>query len=133
MPVDGEQGYFDGIVKTNSISGDALRYFSESFGERFWRGLKAAVDGQIKKYIFLPSNRIEWIMVGKKRDYLIISEFYCSCEDFYINVVLRRSVKYCYHILAKKLAEALKSFEEIKVEDTKYERFMCEWRKIEDG
>ncbi|MEM2109671.1 MAG: hypothetical protein QW327_04205 [Candidatus Odinarchaeota archaeon] len=131
--VDDAEKYFSELARTRVLSLDALRFFSETFGERFWKALKAAVDGLIKKYVFTPSNRVEWIIVGKKRDYLLVSELYCGCEDFYINVVLRKNAIVCYHILARRIAEALGCFEEIKVEDNKYEKFMCEWRKIEDN
>ncbi len=125
--------YFKDITRRKCLTVQALKFFSENYGERFWKALKAVTDGLIKKYVFTPSNRVEWIIVGKKRDYLIVSELYCSCQDFYINVVLRKNAEICYHLLARRLAEALDCFEEIRVEDDKYEKFMCEWREIEDS
>ncbi len=125
--------YFAELAQRKVLTGRMLKFFSENFGERFWKALKAVADGLIKKYVFTPSNRVEWVIVGKKRDYLIVSELYCGCEDFYINVVLRKNTLICYHLLARKLAEALDCFEEIRVEDDKYEKFMCEWREIEDS
>ncbi|WEU40879.1 MAG: SWIM zinc finger family protein [Candidatus Odinarchaeum yellowstonii] len=125
--------YFKELADRKVLTLQMLKFFSEYYGERFWKALKAVVDGLIKKYVFTPSNRVEWIIIGKKRDYLIVSELYCSCQDFYMNVVLRKNAVICYHLLARRLAEALDCFEEIRVEDNKYEKFMCEWREIEDS
>ena len=132
MADDGGSVLFDELKRSRAFTGSLLRRFSEEFGERFWKALKAAVNGQVKRYVFQPSGRVEWVIVGKKRDYRLISDFYCGCDDFYLNVVVRKKNKYCYHIIAKVIAESIGTFETVTVEDSKYDIFMSEWDKIED-
>ncbi|MHA1348701.1 MAG: hypothetical protein ACTSQM_02950 [Candidatus Odinarchaeia archaeon] len=122
---------FSSIKRKKCISGDELVQLSSKYGERFWKALKAVVEGCVKKYVFKPSGRVEWIVVGVNRDYLIIPDFYCSCRDFYVNVVTRKKAKFCYHILAKFLAESLNLYHTYHVEDDKYEVLMKEWKAIE--
>ena len=67
-------------------------------------------DGRVKKYIFKPSGRVVWIVVGKRRDYIVMpSADFCSCEDFYFQF---NKGHLCYHIIAQKLAEATAVAEE---------------------
>lgn len=97
--------------------------------------LKKAVEvvnkGRVKKYIFRPSGRVVWIVVGKKRDYWIIPKLYCSCDDFYINVISRRKSSICYHLLAQALAEKIGNYEVFNVTDEEGERLEEEWRRIQ--
>ncbi|MHA1409628.1 MAG: hypothetical protein ACTSQY_04855 [Candidatus Odinarchaeia archaeon] len=127
-----DEKMFNKLREKRAFDGGLLKEFAERWGERFWRALKAIVDGQLKKYIFQPSGREAWVVVGKKRDYMIVADFYCNCEDFYLNVVIRKKTKYCYHILSKIIGEALGLFEIIKVEDEKYDMLMNEWKTIEE-
>ena len=53
---------------------------------------------------------------------------YCSCQDFYIKVVIQREINYCYHLLAKLLAESLSIYSEIRVEDERYFDLMDNWK-----
>ena len=84
----------------------------------------------VKKYVFEPSGRIVWIVVGRERDYQVLPEVnYCTCEDYYFRV-LDGEILLCYHLLAQKLAEALGKYEEIKESDSLYETLTAEWRFI---
>jgi predicted nucleic acid-binding Zn finger protein len=121
---------FDAIRIDKKISLDHMHYFFEEFDERFWRALQNVLERGVKKYIFVPSNRTAWIVVGNKRDYLIISDLYCSCEDFYLNVVVRKTAKMCYHLLSKVLATTFEDYEQITVEDDRYEQLMNDWKRI---
>ncbi|MHA1129224.1 MAG: hypothetical protein ACTSQI_10240 [Candidatus Helarchaeota archaeon] len=129
MDRDFEQ-IIDEIRKNQSLSLIHLQYLVDEFNDRFWRALRNLLSQGVKKYIFLPSNRIIWIVVGKTKDYLILSNLFCPCEDFYLNVVNRKSTKMCYHLLSKILAETLHFFEEIHVEDERYEELMKDWKKL---
>ncbi len=115
---------------TQSFSIPDLKYLVDEFDERFWRALLNMLAKNVKKYIFIPSNRVSWIVIGKSRDYLILSNLYCPCEDFYLNVVTRKTAKMCYHLLSKILAENLQFFEEIKVEDERYDELMKDWKQL---
>ncbi len=66
-------------------------------------------DGRVKKYIF--NDVVLWVVVGKERDYLVLPNIYCSCEDFYVRVVSRMEKKYCIHLIAQKIAEESKEYD----------------------
>ncbi len=119
------------IHANRCITGEALEQLAVNFGERLWKALRAITERKVTKYIFKPSNKQIWIVSGKNRDYLIISDFYCSCDDFYINVVIRKKSKICYHVLAKRLAEALNLYTCRNLPDNKYEKLMLELKNIE--
>jgi len=121
---------FDEIKNNKKISLDQLKILFEEFKERFWKALQIVLERSVKNYRFTPSNRIAWVVVGKKRDYLIISDLYCSCDDFYLNIVIRKTAKMCYHLLSKVLATALEYYEEIIVEDERYDQLMKDWKQI---
>ena len=119
------------IYAKKCITGENLEKLATNFGERLWKALKAITEKRVIKYIFKPSNKQIWIVSGKNRDYLVISDFYCSCDDFYLNVVIRKKNKVCYHILAKRLAEALDLYTSYNLSDDKYEKLMLKLKTIE--
>lgn len=111
------------------ISESDLDTLCRVFGQRFAKALETAKGKRVKKYIFKPSNRIVWIVVGKGRDYLImpIADF-CTCDDFYFRV-MDKQIHLCYHLIAQKLAEALEIFELYEEQDELYDVLMREWRE----
>ncbi|MCS7107946.1 MAG: hypothetical protein RMH77_04120 [Sulfolobales archaeon] len=56
-----------------------------------------------------------WIFNSRDRDYLIIPRMYCSCMDFELNVVIRKTKKYCYHLITQHIAEGRALFKELHV------------------
>jgi len=112
------------------LDGSHLNLLYETFGMRFAKAWEALKEGRIKKYVFKPSNRIVWIVVGKERDYLIIaSADFCMCDDFYFRV-LDQQIHLCYHLIAQKIAEALDWFDKIEERDELYNSLMNEWKKL---
>ncbi|MFQ6080098.1 MAG: hypothetical protein ACE5OW_00310 [Candidatus Bathyarchaeia archaeon] len=106
-----------------------LTQLSLAFGSRFDRAWEALREERIKKYVFKPSGRTVWIVVGKRRDYLIMPEAeFCSCEDFYFKF---DKGHLCYHIIAQKLAEATDRFDLIEDDDSFYDVLIKEWKAIE--
>lgn len=111
------------------LTGKNLTKLYETFGQRFTRAFEALTENRIKKYVFKPSGRVVWIVVGKERDYLIMPEAeFCSCDDFYFRV-LDKEVHLCYHLIAQKLARILEWHETIKEHDELYDSLMAEWKK----
>ena len=111
------------------LTGKNLTKLYEIFGQRFVKAFEALKEGRVKKYVFKPSSRTVWIVVGKERDYLIMPKAeFCSCDDFYFRV-LDKKVHLCYHLIAQKMANALEWFEKIEEQDTLYDSLMKEWRK----
>jgi predicted nucleic acid-binding Zn finger protein len=82
------------ILRNKAISGKELEELATKYGERFWRALKIVAEHRVKQYVFEPSLRTMWIVVGKEKDYLVLSDFYCSCKDFYLMQLLDRKTNY---------------------------------------
>jgi len=111
------------------LTGKNLTNLYEIFGQRFTRAFEALKENRVKKYVFKPSGRTVWIVVGRERDYLIMPEAeFCTCDDFYFRV-LDREVHLCYHLIAQKLAKNLDWYEAIDEHDELYESLMNEWKK----
>ena len=106
-----------------------LTRLSATFGSRFAKAWEAVKGRRVKKYVFKPSDRVVWIVVGKGRDYLVMpAADFCSCEDFYFQF---NKGHLCYHIIAQKLAEAAGQFDLIEDEDSFYEVLIREWKAVE--
>ncbi len=106
-----------------------LNRLSLAFGSRFDKAWEALREGRIKKYVFKPSGRTVWIVVGKRRDYLVMPEAeFCSCEDFYFKF---DKGHLCYHIIAQKLAEATDQFDLFEDDDRFYDVLIKEWKAVE--
>jgi predicted nucleic acid-binding Zn finger protein len=69
--------------KDNKLSGKNLTDLFDLFGQRFTKALETLKENRVKKYVFKPSNRVVWIVVGKERDYLIMAEAILQLRDFY--------------------------------------------------
>jgi len=103
---------------------------SEVFGQRAAKALDVLQEGRVKKYVFKPSGRVVWIVVGKRRDYLVMPAIdYCSCYDFYFQFD-RGHI--CYHIIAQKLAEATGRFDTFEDDDQFYDVLIKEWKAPEE-
>jgi predicted nucleic acid-binding Zn finger protein len=111
------------------LTGKNLSDLYEIFGQRFTRAFEALKENRVKKYVFKPSGKTVWIVVGRERDYLIMPQAeFCTCDDFYFRV-LDREVHMCYHLIAQKLANNLDWYEVIEEHDDLYESLMKEWKK----
>ena len=114
----------------NGLTEDHLAQLSEALGSRFTKAWDTIKEERVKKYVFSPSGRIVWIVVGRERDYQIMPvAVFCSCDDFYFRV-MDREANICYHLIAQKIAEALKLYDKIEEEDRLYDCLMEEWKKV---
>jgi predicted nucleic acid-binding Zn finger protein len=101
-----------------------------SLGDRFDKAWQLVDQRRVKKYVFEPSGRVIWIVVGRESEYQILPESgYCDCSDFYFRVV-NGETGLCYHLMGQRLAEALGKYEEIREGDEFYETLMEEWRRL---
>ncbi len=115
--------------KEDKLSGKNLTALFDLFGQRFTKALEALKENRVKKYVFRPSNRIVWIVVGRERDYLIIAEAeFCTCDDFYFRV-LDKKIHLCYHLIAQKIARNLNWYEVIEETDEIFQSLMNEWKQ----
>jgi predicted nucleic acid-binding Zn finger protein len=111
------------------LSGKNLTALYELFGQRFTKALNALKENRVKKYVFKPSGRKVWIVIGRERDYLIMPEAeFCMCDDFYFRV-LDKKIHLCYHLITQKIARNLGWYETIEESDELFESLMNEWKK----
>ena len=121
------------MVKTKTVTSLQMTRLGVLFGNRFDNAWKAINEGRVKKYVFSPSHRIVWIVVGRERDYQILPAVnYCTCDDFYFRVI-DGLTHLCYHLIAQRVAEALDFFEKIEEEDDLYDLLMGEWREFKES
>lgn len=115
---------------TGKLTDNHISQLSDALGSRFTKAWEAVQEERVKKYVFSPSGRIVWIVVGREREYQIMpAAVFCSCDDFYFRV-MDREANICYHLIAQKLAEALELYDKIEGEDRLYECLMEEWKKV---
>lgn len=111
------------------LSGKSLTDLYDLFGQRFTKALNALKENRVKKYVFKPSGRKVWIVIGRERDYLIMPEAeFCTCDDFYFRV-LDKKIHLCYHLIAQKIARNLGWYETLEETDKLYKTLMTEWKK----
>ncbi len=117
------------VEKDGQVTATHLTRLSAIFTSRFAKAWEAVKERRIKKYVFKPSGRVVWIVVGKEREYLVMpAADFCSCEDFYFQF---DKGHLCYHLIAQKLAEAARRFDLIEEEDSFYEVLIREWKTVE--
>jgi predicted nucleic acid-binding Zn finger protein len=115
--------------KKTKISNNDLSQLSNALGSRFNKAWNTIKEKRVKKYVFYPSKRIIWIVVGREREYQIMpAANFCSCDDFYFRVI-DKETNICYHLIAQKIAGAFELFDEIEEEDGLYNCLMEEWKK----
>jgi len=129
-----EANVLDGICQAirveGGISDTHVGMLDARFGQRAQKAFEALNESRIKKYLFKPSGRIVWIVVGKERDYLIMPSIdYCSCDDFYYQF---DHGHVCYHIIAQKLAEATGRFDLFQDDDQFFDILIQEWKTPEE-
>ena len=113
------------------ISRRKMGELRRAFGARFTAAWKLVKERRVKKYVFKPSGKVQWIVVGRERDYIIYeASGYCHCEDFYMSI-MEGKAKACKHLIAQRLACELGLYEVVEESDQKRERLMVEWRKVE--
>lgn len=121
----------DEIREGHPLTEHHTSILSQAFGKRFENAYEALQEGRVKKYIFKPSGRVVWVVVGKERDYQVIPRVnFCACDDFYFRVI-DHETELCYHLIAQRISEALGRYDLIEESDEMYEPLMREWRQVE--
>jgi predicted nucleic acid-binding Zn finger protein len=111
------------------LSGKNLTVLYELFSHRLLKALDTLKENRVKKYVFKPSGRTVWIVIGRERDYLIIPESeFCTCDDFYFRV-MDKQIHLCYHLIAQKIAHNLRWYETLEESDELHNTLMSEWIK----
>ncbi|TXT66527.1 MAG: hypothetical protein BAJALOKI1v1_280026 [Promethearchaeota archaeon] len=82
--------------------------------------INEALERGITKYIYTPSERIVWTAMGTEREYLLYPQLFCSCIDFYKEVVIKRSRKFCKHLIAQIISIHLNTYQTVKLKDHEF-------------
>ncbi|MHA1192939.1 MAG: SWIM zinc finger family protein [Promethearchaeota archaeon] len=109
------------IVKKGIIDDEIINFVNSNFVINFEKVLESFSRGVIKN-IYKPSDRISWIVNGEREEdkHLVYPKIYCSCQEFYKNVVINRKRIYCKHIITQILSEALGEYSIKELEDKKF-------------
>ncbi len=106
------------ILKDKSkIDDEIINYLNSIFSEKAERVLETIKRG-ITKYRI--EDRVIWTAMGENSEHIIYPKTYCSCQDFYLNVVIERKRDYCKHILAQIICDVLNNYAE---KDLSYDDF----------
>jgi predicted nucleic acid-binding Zn finger protein len=115
------------MKRDKGLTRGTVAKLSALYGERATRALEAVRTRKVKRYVYSPSGRERWVIVGRTKEYMVLPDAgYCSCEDFYFQVV-NGSVPHCYHVLAQKIAEAIEGYDLIHEDDAMYNFLSREW------
>jgi predicted nucleic acid-binding Zn finger protein len=100
----------ESIVKNNGvINFEVIDYLNSIFSGKSERVLEVIKRG-IRKKIIKSTGKTLWIAKGEDSNHLIYPKLYCSCQDFYKNVVAKQKKPFCKHILAQVISEALNDY-----------------------
>ena len=124
------EGVCDELRTSREVTRTQWERLRTALGERFNKAWRLVEEGRVKKYVFEPSGRIVWIVVGRESEYQVLPESgYCDCSDFYFRVV-DGEAGLCYHLMSQRLADALDSYDDVRESDEFYEQLMTEWRYL---
>jgi predicted nucleic acid-binding Zn finger protein len=107
-------------VKEKGVSDNTIKSFLDAKFMNKSDSILEVLDRGITKYIYKPSNRIVWTALGTEREYIIYPKLFCSCIDFYKEVVIKKSRKFCKHLIAQIISESLNSYNETELEDNEF-------------
>lgn len=124
-----EKDYRDVLKALESISATSdPAKLAKIYCSRFVKAWELLKERRVKKYVFKPSGKTMWIVVGKEREYIIYPAVgYCSCDDFFFAVMDGKALA-CQHLIAQRLAEVLCDYETVEAEDQLFNSLMEEWR-----
>ena len=109
------------IAKKKGVIDDELINFIDTiFPNKADKVLDVLKKG-ITKYTYKPSNRVIWLALGENREYLIYPKLYCSCLNFYKEVVINQSIGYCKHLITQVICEALNKYKKVELKDKEFE------------
>lgn len=109
--------------KKKVIDDELISFIDMIFPNKFDKVLEVIRKG-VTKYNYRPSNRVIWVAVGEKCEHMIYPKLFCSCQDFYKNVVVQRKRSFCKHLLAQAICEGLGDFNELDLEDEDFSKFI---------
>jgi len=120
------------IRSTGQLSEKTRMKLLKLFSKRFENAMNLVDKNRVKKYMFKPSDRVIWTVLGRKGEYQVIPETnFCNCDDYYFRVIDREKTL-CYHIIAQRFAEALGRYTVKKLPDRAYGSVTEKWKVVEE-
>lgn len=120
------------IRSTGRLSEKTRMKLLKLFSKRFENAMTLVDKNRVKKYMFRPSNRVIWTVLGRKGEYQVIPETnFCNCDDYYFRVIDREKTL-CYHIIAQRFAETLGRYTVKKLQDKAYSSITEKWKVGEE-
>jgi len=110
---------FEKVKQKNLLDEEVMSFLERIFPDKSPDVIEVLKRG-ITQYICKPSNRVVWTAMGKNQEHLIYPSSFCSCQDYYKNVVINRKRDYCKHILAQIISEALNEFKKVILNDREF-------------
>ena len=122
---------YEQLESRGELSAQLKERLEKTFGDRFTNGWKIANSNNVRRYEFKPSNRVVWVVQGRKSEYQVMPDIpFCYCDDYYFRVMDKKR-GLCYHIIAQKIADALNSFDRVPKKDSQYQTITERWRARE--
>ena len=118
-------------LSKENLTQEDIEYFKEKYEKKFVKALRTVDEGKIVRYHFHPSDSVTWIVKGRRRQYLVIPELYCTCRSFYQEAVIARETNMCYHLLAQRIAEIREEYKTKESTDTQRRKLYVEWRRTD--
>ncbi|TKJ24443.1 MAG: hypothetical protein CEE42_10820 [Promethearchaeota archaeon Loki_b31] len=109
------------IAKKKGVIDDELINFIDTIFPNKADKVLDVIKKGITKYTYKPSNRVVWLALGENREYLIYPKLYCSCLNFYKEVVINQSIGYCKHLITQVICEALNKHKKVELKDKEFE------------
>ena len=107
------------IKEKKEIDDEFIEFIDNFFSNKSVDVLETIKRG-ITKYIYKPSNRVIWVSMGSDSDHLIYPKLFCSCHDFYQNVIVLKKRLICKHLLAQLICELLDNFNVVELDDSEF-------------
>lgn len=108
------------IAKKKGVIDDELINFIDTIFPNKADKVLDVIKKGITKYTYKPSNRVIWLALGENREYLIYPKLYCSCLNFYKEVVINQSIGYCKHLITQVICEALNKYKKVELKDKEF-------------
>ena len=112
------------IAHQKKVIDDELINFIDTIFQNNADKVLEVIKRGVTKYYYKPSNRVIWVVLGEKSEHLVYPKLFCSCQDFYKNVVSLRKREFCKHLLAQTICEGLGNFNELELEDEDFSKFV---------
>ena len=65
-------------LSQEELTQDDIEYFKTKYGKKFVRAMKTVDEGRVLYFHFHPSDSSTWIVKGKRRQYMVIPDIYCT-------------------------------------------------------